>query len=748
VGYPARKSRTKAKTIAEMEIIRGTIPRIRFHNPANGYCVISIDTGSLDEIGDLITAVGYMPSIREGDKYSFKGYWTNNPKYGKQFAFEEYELLLPQSRQGIIRYLSTLAYGVGKVKASKIVDALGEDCIAKLQENPDALRGVPDITPEQAEEIITKLNENTVLAELSSMICRQGVSPGLATRIYNQYGPESISVVKENPYILSEDMYRVGFIIADRVAQAMGVDPASPYRVEAAMEFVLKNATEEGHCYLPPQELIIAMKKVLGKGCAVGVDEIKAASRELVRKGKTVFEEDAAGKGCIYLKQMHDTEIKLVGRIRELLGQKVEVKGDIDGMVELAQKVIGMEYAPEQREAIKTVLSNPLSIISGGPGTGKSTVINGILITYQELYPDNFIYLAAPTGRAAKRMAEVTGHPAKTVHRLLQYHPDGGFRINKDNPLAWPGLLVIDESSMADLELMASIFEGVSNNMQVVLVGDVDQLPSVGAGSVLRDLIVSDVIPTVMLKYNYRQANGSKIAEYADTIRRGIVPPLLPKNEDVECLFVDDADQVSGMVLARIRQAIQEGYGPMEFQVLAPMHKGAAGVGTLNNAIQELINPPSPDKKEYKHGKQGKEVFRVGDKVMVVKNDYDKGVFNGDMGIIADIGDKNSKLGSGILVKFPNVVFFPEEDIGKLTLAYAGTVHRAQGSEFPLCIVVCVKSHYIMLQRNLIYTANTRAKEKLVLVCQPDAVEIAVKNDKIIERYSRLKERLMADRSN
>ncbi|OPY87467.1 MAG: ATP-dependent RecD-like DNA helicase [Smithella sp. PtaU1.Bin162] len=759
MGYPARKSKTKAKTNTEHEIIHGTIQRVRFHNQANGYCVISIDTGN--ESTGLITAVGYMPSIREGDEFNFKGYWTNNPKYGKQFVFEEYELLLPQSRQGIIRYLSTLAYGVGKVKAAKIVDVLGEDCITKLKENPEALNSVPDITLEQAEEIITKLNENTVLAELSSMICRQGVSPGLAARIYNQYGPESIDVVKNNPYVLSDDMYRVGFITADRIAQAMGVDPDSPYRVEAALEFILKNATKEGHCYLPPQELIIAVKKVLGKGCAVGVDEIKAANRGLVRKEKTVFDTDAAGKGCIYLKSMYDTEIKLAERVRELLEQKVEVKGDIDKMVELAQKVIGMEYAPEQKEAIKTVLSNPLSIISGGPGTGKSTVTNGILINYQELYPDNYIYLAAPTGRAAKRMAEVTGQEAKTIHRLLEYHPEIGFRVNKMNPLNGPGLLIVDEFSMTDIELSANLFDGIPNNMQVVLVGDVDQLPSVGPGNVLRDLIESGVVPSVRLKYNYRQANGSKIAEYANTINMGIVPPLASnnlENNDVESIFIDDVSEVAQKVLNEVQKALDNGYGLMDFQVLTPIHRGPAGVGVLNEAIQNLINPAAPGKKEYK---QFKEVFRVGDKVMVVKNDYNKGVFNGDIGIVSDIGNsrdskdnrdsKNNDDGNdgpGVYVKFESSrpVFFPAEDTGILTLAYAGTVHKSQGNEFPLVIVVCVRSHYIMLQRNLLYTAITRAKEKLVLVCQEDvkgsAVEVAVKNDKIKERFSRLKERL------
>ncbi|HOV80374.1 MAG TPA: ATP-dependent RecD-like DNA helicase [Bacillota bacterium] len=726
----------------ENETIRGIIYRTRFHNPTNGYCVLSVDTGD-----EIITAVGHMPNVRDGDEFSFSGRWVNHPKFGRQFAFDEYELLLPQSRQGIIAYLASLAYGVGEVKAARIVDALGEDCLNTIKEKPELLYQVPGITPEQADEIVSKLNENTVLAELSALICRQGITPRLAAKIYAQYGKESVSIVKENPYVLADEMYRIGFITADKIAQAVSIEPDSPYRVEAAVEYVLKNAAEEGHCYLRPRDIVPAVQKVLGKGCGVGVDQIAAANTALIEKEKAVREGP-----CVYLAGLYQAEVGLANRMRRLLErtaltrskQKIELKDDLDPVIELAERVAGVEYAARQKEAIRIVLESPLSVITGGPGTGKSTVTNGILIAYQKLYPDRPIYLASPTGRAAKRMTEVTGMEAKTIHRLLEYHPEAGFRINELEPLEGPGLLIVDEFSMADVELAANLFAGIPNNMQVVLVGDVDQLPSVGPGSVLRDSILSGVVPTVRLQYNYRQAQGSMIAEYADQVRRGIMPPLAQKDGDVECLFVDDANQVVPVVLDRVLQALNDGYSPMEFQVLAPMHKGPAGVGALNEAIKELINPAT-GKGDYKYGKT---VFSVEDKVMVVKNDYKKGVFNGDLGIVTGVEDAKSPDGPGLWIKFEEAVFFPVEDLDKIVLAYASTVHKSQGSEFPLCIVVCVKSHYIMLQRNLLYTAITRAKHRLVLVCQPEAVEIAVKNDRIQERYSHLRERLVGINGN
>lgn len=736
-----------AKNI-EAETISGAVARIRFHNPANGYCVLSIDAGE-----EFITAVGYMPSIREGDEYSFSGRWTNHPKFGRQFAFSEYELLLPKSRQGIISYLSTLAHGVGPARAAKIVDTLGEDCLDLIREKPELLYQVQGITPGQADEIIQKLNENVVLSELSSLICRQGITPRLAAKIYTQYGKESVNVVKENPYVLADEMYGVGFITADKIAQAVGIAPDSPYRVRAAVEYALKEAAEgEGHCYLRPRDIVPAVQKLLGKGCGVGVDEIAQACEALISAGKIVREGP-----CVYLSRMHIAETSLAANMRRLLKREITIEADWDELIALAERVAGMEYSANQKEAVKTALTSPLSVITGGPGTGKTTVTQGILVIYGKLHPDNKVYLASPTGRAAKRLAEVTGCEAKTIHRLLEYHPEFGFQRDELNQLDGPGLLIVDELSMVDVELAADLFEAVPDDLQVVMVGDVDQLPSVGPGSVLRDTILSGAVPAVRLEYNYRQAQGSKIALHADLIRRGKIPPL-ENSPDVEYVFCDGAEEAAKLVIARVRQALEDGYTVNDFQVLTPQKKGPAGTKALNEALRELVNPSGEKKKEFNAGQK---VFRVGDKVMVTRrNLYDLGVYNGDIGIVAGVDLKTEKvevagetitLPAGIWVRFDDkeapVLFSPDNngrnDLDYLELAYASTVHKAQGSEFPLVIAVCVKNHYIMLQRNLLYTAYTRAKSRLVVICQPEAVEITVRNDRIQERYSRLRERLV-----
>jgi exodeoxyribonuclease V alpha subunit len=736
-----------AKNI-ETETISGAVARIRFRNPANGYCVLSIDAGE-----EFVTAVGYIPSIREGDEYSFSGRWTNHPKFGRQFAFSEYELLLPKSRQGIISYLSTLAHGVGPVKAAKIVDALGEDCLDLIREKPELLYRVQGITSDQAGEIIQKLNENVVLSELSSLICRQGITPRLAAKIYSQYGKDSVNVVKENPYVLADEMYGVGFITADKIAQAVGIVPDSPYRVRAAVEYVLREAAEnEGHCYLRPRDIVPTVQKLLGKGCGVGVDEIARACEALIEQEKIVREGP-----CVYLSRMYDAEKSLAADMRRLLEREITVEADWDELIALAERVAGMEYSVNQKEAVKTVLTSPLSVITGGPGTGKTTVTQGILVIYGKLHPNNKVYLASPTGRAAKRLAEVTGCEAKTIHRLLEYHPEFGFQRDALNRLDGPGLLILDEVSMVDVELAAELFEAVPDDLQVVMVGDADQLPSVGPGSVLRDAILSGAVPAVRLEYNYRQARGSKIALHADLIRRGKIPPL-ENSPDVEYVFCGGAEEAAELVVARVKQILEDGCAVNDFQVLTPQKKGPAGTKALNEALRELVNPPGEKKKEFNAGQK---IFRVGDKVMVTRrNLYDLGVYNGDIGIVADvqpepketsIGGETVSLAPGVWVKFDDEqgpVFFSIDNKGRndldyLELAYASTVHKAQGSEFPLVVAVCVKNHYIMLQRNLLYTAYTRAKSRLVVICQPEAVEIAVRNDRIQERYSRLRERLV-----
>jgi len=733
----------------QMETLRVIIERVIWHKAEDGYSVIRVapakasdPNGDLFDPGDLIddafVAVGYMPKIREGDEYTITGIWKSHPKFGQQFAFTDHELLLPTTEKGIISYLTTAAFGIGRVRAKKIYEALGSNCLEIIPEKgPAALAGIDGITSEQAQEIYSNLTSNQVLAELTALICREGITTSLATRIYNQYGQDAVKTVKENPYVLADDLWGVGFKKADAVAQAVGIASDSQFRVKAAIDYILKEAGSEGHCYLRPRDIIAKINKLLGKGSGVVKDDVARANETLIKEGKCIREGNA-----VYHVGLYEAEKRLATRMRVLASQPKQDLPSLEQLIDRIEEDNGIIYAAQQRDAVRTALTNRLSIVTGGPGTGKSTVINGIVAAYEFICddPEPKIYLAAPTGRAAKRITETTGKEGLTIHRLLRYNPMlGGFEYHEGNELE-PGLLIVDEFSMTDTLLGADLFDAIPNEMTVVIVGDVDQLPSVGPGSVLRDAIESGVIPTVRLEYNYRQASGSMIAHYANQICKGIVPDLHAQHPDFITYYVDDADQAAGLIKNLVRNIVDEGYGIMDFQILPPMRKGATGVNNLNDIVREVVNPSAPGKPELKYGNQ---VFRVGDKVMVTKNNYKLMVFNGDIGQVVEISSGGGK-GAGLYVSIEGgePVFFGYEDIGIITLAYASTVHKAQGSEFPIAIVPCVKSHYIMLQRNLLYTAITRAKKKLILVCQPDAVEIAVKNDKIADRFSLLKERL------
>ncbi|HHY45737.1 MAG TPA: ATP-dependent RecD-like DNA helicase [Firmicutes bacterium] len=732
----ATARRAKEAQQQESEIVVGRILRTLFHNEQSGYAVIVLQpTGEAHDrlydslSDDTITAVGYLSGVREGDEIRLAGTWVTHPKYGRQFKFTEHEVLLPSGREGIVEYLASVADGIGPVKAGRIVDALGLDCLDKIRENPDVLRTLPFVKPEQVEQIASHLQKNQVQAELTALICRQGITPRLAAKIYAAYGAESLQVVKDNPYMLADDVWGVGFKTADLVAQAVGIKPDSPFRVEAAVKYVLRTAAgEEGHVYLDPKNIVRLVLDLLGKTSGIGVPHVAEAVSTLASREILVREGHA-----VYHQALYHAECQVAERMRSLAGRKKVEWEDLDDAIFFAEMASGIEYAPEQREAIRTALTSGLSIITGGPGTGKTTVINAICDIYAQEYPAYDIYLAAPTGRAAKRMSEATGREAKTIHRLLHYSSiEGGFEYGWGNPLPGPGLLIVDEFSMCDIELARDLLAAV-DDLQVVLVGDVDQLPSVGPGSVLRDAISSRVVPTVRLKFNYRQAGGSKIAEYANMVCQGIVMPL-QSSGDFCFVEVDDADEVAPIVAELVKQALAEGLSVMDFQVLAPMRKGSAGVNALNELVREIVNPKQPGENECKG-------FRPRDKVMVVKNNYNLGVFNGDLGQVVDVGRGE------VLVRFEEgfLVPFRGDDLELLQLAYACTVHKAQGSEFPLVIMPLVKQHYIMLQRNLLYTGMTRAQKRLVLIADPWAVKAAVQNDKVAERFSRLAERLKGD---
>jgi len=750
--------KTKTKTqkfkapVPEQAILQGTVLRRRFYNAENGYAVLIVQ----DKESELeTTAVGNIPTVREGDEYKFTGHYTTHHKYGPQFKFSQAELILPSGKAGIARYLSHVTPGVGIKKAERIVAALGEDALERIKEDPSILNN-PDLsflTQTQKEDIAQDLNANSIQAELAGMLCRPGSGIGMGTvaKIMAEYGEDAVRVVKENPYILSQDLFGVGFLTADAIAQSVGIAPDSPFRIEAAINFLLRESGQEGHVYLQPSDIVARLigRKGLLEASGVEVPMIARANEKIIAEGRCVREGDA-----VYCTELYHAEKNVATAVRRLAGkEKKEIVG-LDKMVSLLEQKYSIEYAPEQKKAITAALQYSISVITGGPGTGKSEITRAIVEAYHTQNPKNKIYLCAPTGRASKRLGEATGHEAKTIHRLLRYRPEiGRFEYGFGNPLPGPGLLIADEVSMMDVELAACLFSAVED-LQVVLVGDVDQLPSVGPGSVLRDIIASDCVETTRLNFNYRQAGGSKIAEFANMVCRGDMPVL--RNEgDFECVPVEDGDQAAGTVLRLVAGIMAEGYGSLDWAVLAPMRRGSAGVTKLNEQLRELVNPAGPGKPELWN-------FRLGDKVMVIKNHYGLGVFNGDLGIVADVeknrlsvdfgdtGSGGSGGGSGDNSGNGNgsgkfVVDFAPEDLEILTLAYASTIHKSQGSEFPFVIMPLVHQHYIMLQRNLLYTGMTRAKKRLMLVAEERSVKRAVRNNVIEERFSLLAERIKTD---
>lgn len=726
VASAARKSKVSKseEQDKQSETIEGTVTRRIFYNAENGFCILAVNVGEPEDI----KLSGSMSSVREGDKYKFAGAYVDHPKYGRQFRFDSAELILPTGTAGVARYISGITYGVGMAKAQRIVEKLGEDCLNRLKEFPELLETLDFITEVQRQEIAEDLSKNSVQAELAGIICREGIGQGMVNKIYGKYGQDSVRVVKENPYLLSDELWGVGFRKADAIAQTVGIAPNSPYRVEAALSYLLAEAGSEGHVYLEPANIV---QKLIGKNglveaSGVEIPDVARANGKLIDDGRCVREGDA-----VYATRLYVAECAVAETIKRLINTPVPLADmPMDAMIGDIEGRDGIEYAPEQKEAVKSALTHGISVITGGPGVGKTTVINAICDIYRRVCPVNYLYLAAPTGRAAKRMSEATKKDAKTIHRLLKYSPIiGGFEHDADNPLPGPGLLIVDESSMIDIELMADLLAAVDDDLQVVFVGDVDQLPSVGPGSVLRDMIASEAVPTVRLKFNYRQAGGSKIAEYANLVCQGITPPL-QSDGDFEFIQIDEADQAVDVIRGLVQGALTAGYSQMDFQVLAPMRRGNTGVTKLNEAVRELVNPASPDKPSLGQ-------FRLGDKVMVIKNDYQLAVFNGDLGQIAAIqkGILTVDFGDG-------TVQFRQENLDILTLAYASTIHKSQGSEFPLVFMPLTKQHYIMLQRNLLYTGMTRAKRRLVLVADERSIKRAVKNNVIERRFSMLAERI------
>jgi exodeoxyribonuclease V alpha subunit len=712
-----------------MSEISGSVTRITFYNQENGYTVLRIKPTTLvpeeaTRSDGLITAVGYLPSIGEGEHIKMGGKWTNHLTHGLQFEIATIEQTIPQTIEGLEKYLSSgLIHGVGPKIAKSIIDTFGLDSLNIIENHAEKLMLVPDIGRKRAQLIQASWQKQRQLKDVLIFLHGHGISTNLSLKIYQQYQNDSVKILNENPYQLVHDIKGIRFITADKIAKSLGLDPQHPTRIEAAIIFVLEDQSNHGHSYYPHAQLVSQ------------ASELIALSKETVEAGidrlsvtEDVFVQIIDDNKVVYLRNYYFSELGIATKIHQLISAIPSYLADIPP----ALSEVSSELSDEQKKAILSALSQPVSIISGGPGTGKTTALRSLIQIARDAKKK--IILVSPTGRAAKRLSEATDFPASTIHRLLGYSPHQGFAHNKENPLA-VDLIVIDEVSMLDIVLANQLLRAIPNGAHVVLVGDVDQLPSVGAGDFLRDMINSKVVSVNLLTQIFRQEAGSEIIINSHLINQGKMPKFSSENRDFFKFPAETGTQAADWVIDLINNRIPKkfGYQPDQIQVIVPMYKGEAGIHALNLKLQQSINPASIEKGEIEF--MGK-IYRQGDKVMQTKNNYDKQVFNGDVGKIIYISKKDKEL---IVLFGKKKIDYIFDELDQILLAYAITVHKSQGAEFPVTIIVLIKEHYLMLQRNLLYTAVTRAKNLCILISNSQALQIAIRNDKISYRYSGLK---------
>ncbi|WP_124727953.1 ATP-dependent RecD-like DNA helicase [Staphylospora marina] len=731
--------------------VKGTFSQEIFYNEENGYGVFLMRVNESSEEADPeITVVGNMLRPHEEEMYVCYGEWREHPRFGRQFHAHRVERETPKTREAIIRYLSGgLFEGVGKKTAEKIVDHLGTDALVMISRNPDVLTRIKGISKAKAEKIADRLRENHALEEAMVFLYGFGIGPALAMRIIQLYKHETIDLVKENPYRLIDEVEGIGFRRADEIARAQGMAENAPERYRAAVMYVLKeSAMSEGHVFLRRDELNTRVNELLGGNAEEWFDEDVRSDclQLLIDEDRVVEEED-----CYYLRSLYFAEYGLAKRTKELLESDMEVPfsvGELYGVIGEIEEELGVSYADRQREAMITALSSPLMILTGGPGTGKTTVIKGICRMYSKLFevsidPKDYegsdrpypIRLAAPTGRAAKRMSEATGLPAMTIHRLLGWKGEG-FEHHSQNPFSGE-LLIVDEASMLDVWLANQLFRAVPAGMRVILVGDRDQLPSVGPGQVLHHLLAVEAIPRVELNEIFRQAEGSSIIRLAHELKRGKLPEDLTDPQPDRRFFECHRDQAVSVILQTVTGAIRRGYTLFDVQVLAPIYKGPAGVDRFNRELQQALNPPDPQKKEITWGES---VFRLGDKVLQLVNHTEHPVYNGDMGVIISVDDEATGDRPVLWVRFDRLeVPYKRSQLGQISLAYACSVHKSQGSEFPIVVFPVLHAYRRMLARNLIYTAVTRSKSYLILCGEKEALAEGIRVVQGETRNSRLK---------
>lgn len=719
----------QASSASAQEVLAGLVERVTFHNVENGFCVLRIKARGHRE---LITVVGHAATIAAGEWVTASGEWVNDRTHGQQFKARFMRTSAPTSIDGIEKYLgSGMIRGIGPVYARKMVKAFGEKVFDIIEAEPDRLREVTGIGQVRAKRITDAWAEQKIVREIMVFLHSHGVGTARAVRIYKTYGTDAVQVMTENPYRLARDIRGIGFKTADAIAMKLGIEKTAMIRVRAGISYALTEAMDEGHCGLPTDELVPLAVELLE------VDQgLVRSAMDLELADGTVVADTVGATPCIFLAGLHRAEQVIAERIRRLASADLPWPAiEADKALPWIEGKTGLALAESQIEAIRLALASKVLVITGGPGVGKTTIVNSILRILSAKGVD--LLLCAPTGRAAKRMSEATGFEARTIHRLLEVDPRaGGFKRNGDNPLDCD-LLVVDETSMVDVMLMQALMRAVPDKAALLIVGDIDQLPSVGPGQVLADIIASGAVPVVRLTEVFRQAARSRIITSAHSINRGAIPDLSRPEGDSDFYFVpaDDPETAMPRIVELVKTRIPQRFGhdPVrDIQVLCPLNRGGVGARSLNIALQAALNPAG-ERRVERFGW----TFAPGDKVMQIENDYDREVYNGDIGFIEDVDPEAGELFASFDGR---AVTYGFGELDALVPAYAATIHKSQGSEYPAVVIPVMTQHYAMLQRNLLYTGVTRGRQLVVLVGQKKAVAIAVRNASGRRRRSKLDE--------
>jgi exodeoxyribonuclease V alpha subunit len=723
-------ARTAPQASEDSEVLAGLVERVVFHNPESGFCVLRVEARGHRE---PVTIVGHAALISAGEFVQASGSWANDRTHGLQFRASLLKATAPTTPAAIEKYLgSRMIRGIGPVYAKKLVQAFGDSVFDIIENNPGRLRRVPGIGAKRAKQIAQDWAAQRTIREIMLFLHDHGVGTARAVRIHKVYGADAVRLISEDPYRLARDIRGIGFKSADQIAMRLGIDKTAMMRVRAGISHALVEAIDDGHCGLPVEELVPLAETLLG----VPASLVETALAEEIAGG-SVMADEMEGRRCVFLAALYEAERDIAERLKALAaGSPPWPAIDADKAIPWVEQRTGLALADSQKAAIRVALAAKMLVITGGPGVGKTTLVNSLLRILRAKSAD--VALCAPTGRAAKRLADTTGLEAMTIHRLLEADPAaGGFRRDESYPLECD-LLVIDETSMVDVPLMRAVLRALPGKSALLLVGDVDQLPSVGPGQVLADIIGSNAVAVVRLTEVFRQSAASRIIANAHRINHGEMPELDPV-EGGDFFFVEAADAEDGVrkILALVKERIPKRFGldPVrDIQVLCPMNRGGLGARSLNLELQQALNPPGEARIE-RFG----QIFGPGDKVMQVENDYDRDVYNGDLGIVTGLDAEAGELAVDFDGRSVN---YGSGELDELALAYATTIHKSQGSEYTAVVMPLTTQHYPMLQRNLVYTGVTRGKHLVVIVGQKRALGIAVRGDQSKRRWSKLRERL------